>query len=260
MRIRRIAVTTALILIAVTATSSTMFGQEVSGQHQHKTRRFAFVDIGTLGGPASYGSASGVGSVNLNNQGEIGGHADTNVPDPNAPNCFNNDCFLSHTFRWKHGRIDDLGALGENGSAFSGINSAGWIAGFSQTSVIDPLTGFHEARAVLWENRDPLDLGTFGGNESISIYVNDEGQVVGIADTSVSDPFSFFGTGNQDHTFVWEGGTKRDIGTLGGPDAVPSAFAKIHARTLSPGSRIPALAPIPRPAPWTSPRSFGTEE
>ena len=245
MRIRRIAITTALILLAVTATSSSMFGQESSGQHQQKTRRYKFLDIGTLGGQASYGSASGVGSVNLNNQGEIGAYADIDVHDPNAPNCFNLDCFLSHTFRWKHGRIDDLGALGENGSAFSGINAAGWIAGFSQITVIDPVTGFPEARAVLWKHHSPLDLGTFGGNESISMYVNDEGQVVGMADTAVPDPFSIFGTGYQDHTFIWEHGIKRDIGTLGGPDAVPSAICENSRKDFVTGQSYTSFSPNP---------------
>jgi probable HAF family extracellular repeat protein len=240
----RFVFTTTLILV-LTASASSMFGQAFPTHQQPKSRRYKFVDIGSLGGPASYGSASGVGSVNLNNHGEIGAYADIDAPDPYAPNCFNNDCFLSHTFRWRHGRIDDLGPGGGNASAFSGINLAGWIVGFSRTDVIDPVTGFPENRAILWKNHSPQDLGTFGGNQSISIYVNDEGQVIGLADTAVPDAYSMFGTGYQDHTFIWEHGTKFDIGTLGGPDAVPSAICENSRKYFVTGQSYTSFSPNP---------------
>jgi probable HAF family extracellular repeat protein len=215
-----------------------------ANQPQHPPR-YSFVDLGTLGGPASYGSASGWGSVNLNNRDEVGAYADINVPDPNAPACFNNDCFLSQTFRWKNGNVVALGANGANPNAAVGINSQGWIAGFSHIDATDPITGFPEARAVLWKNHAPIPIGTFGGNESIAIYLNDSGQVTGIADTDVDDPFSLFGTGKQDHTFLYEDGHMRDIGTLGGPDSVPSAICENSRRDFITGQSYTSFIPNP---------------
>lgn len=224
----------------VSAQQTTMVAQP----EQHHAR-YAFVDLGTLGGPASYGSASGFGSVILNNHDEVGSYADINVPDPDAPNCFNNDCFLSQTFRWKNGQLLALGVNGTNPNAAVGINSQGWIAGFSHIDATDPITGFPEARTVLWRNHSPILLGTFGGNESIAIYLNDPGQVIGIADTAVDDPFSIFGTGKQDHTFVWDNGQMRDIGTLGGPDAVPSAICENSRKDFITGQSYTSFIPSP---------------
>ncbi len=228
-----------------------------ANQPQHPAR-YSFVDLGTLGGSPVMG-ALGFGSVILNNRDEVGSYADINVPDPNAPRCFNTDCFLSQTFRWKNGNLVALGANGMNANAAVGINSAGWIAGFSLTDLTDPITGFPEARAVLWKNHMPIPIGTFGGDESIAIYLNDPGQVVGIADTDVDDPLSFFGTGKQDHTFLYEDGQMRDIGTLGGTERSPAPSVKTRAETSSQASPIQASSRIPSVAPLIPRRSCGIE-
>ncbi len=189
--------------------------------------RYKLIDLGTLGGPHSYGSVNGEGFQLLNDAGVISSFADTASPDPFAPNfCYNPlDCFMSHAFRWKDGVIIDLGALpGMNSSAAGSINARGWSTGQSQISMIDPVVGIPEYRAVVWKQDGIMNLGTLpGGTESLGIYINDSGQVIGFSDNGVPDPFSFpfFFTGTQIHTFVWENGVMRDIGTLGGPDAVP---------------------------------------
>src|SRR6516164_6043210 len=188
-------------------------------QHHH----YKFIDLGTLGGPVSYFSGGGIGNLLLNNRGVVAGYADTSTPDPYAPNCFNADCFLSHTFRWQNGVLTDLGALpGTNSSAASGINARGWVAGYSENGEIDPLTGSPETNAVLWKDGQIINLGTLGGNESLAISVKDGGQVVGLATiNAVPDPFSFLGA--PTHTFTWKNGVMQDLGTLGGPDSFPSA-------------------------------------
>jgi probable HAF family extracellular repeat protein len=208
-------------LLAALAAPALLAAQEPAKQPHYK-----LIDLGTLGGPHSYGSVNGDGFQLLNNSGVVASYADTSLPDPNAPNfCSVQDCFLTHAFRWKNGVKTDLGALpGINNSAAGSINARGWTAGQSGNGLIDPLLGIPEGRAVLWKNGQIMDLGTLGGgNFSLGIYVNDAGQVVGISANAVPDPFSLFGAGVQIRTFLWEHGVIQDIGTLGGPDALPGA-------------------------------------
>ena len=71
-------------------------------QHQHKFHHYQFIDLGTLGGPASYinndpsgdGAASGI----LSPRGVVVGAADTSIPDPSCSNCF-----VSHAFQAQNG-------------------------------------------------------------------------------------------------------------------------------------------------------------
>ncbi|MGA8607836.1 MAG: hypothetical protein WB616_13190 [Candidatus Sulfotelmatobacter sp.] len=194
-----------------------------------QSHHYKLIDIGTLGGPIGYGSVNGDGFRLLNNSGAVVSFADTPFPDPNQAyevfGCYDPDCYQGHAFRWKDGVMTDLGTLpGKNNSAAGSINSHGWITGQSQSSVIDPNLGIPEFRAVLWRHGQITDLGTLpGGNEALGIFVNDSDQVVGFSDNGIPDPFSLFLSGTQIHTFLWQKGTMQDIGTLGGPDAVPSA-------------------------------------
>jgi len=112
-----------------------------------------------------------------------------------------------------------------------------------------------ETRAVLWTSQGITDLATFGGYESLAVYVNNAGQVVGLATNAIPDPYSLFGWGYQIHTFLWENGVMRDLGTLGGPDAVPSAsctnqrngliagFSYINF-TTNPSTGVPTVDPF----------------
>jgi uncharacterized membrane protein len=125
-------------LLAVAIVTPLAAQQPAAKHHQYK-----LIDIGTLGGPASYYSAAGVGSQILNNRGTVTGYGDTSTPDPYSPNCWDEDCYLGHAFRWHKGVLTDLGALpGGYNSAVSGVNERGWLAGFSQNGVIDPVTKF----------------------------------------------------------------------------------------------------------------------
>ena len=182
--------------------------------------RYKVVDLGTLGGPISYGSLNGDGSRQLNDAGEVSFYADLPFPDPNASFfCYDLDCFQAQAALWKHGSIADLGALGENNnSASQSINSRGWVTGQSQTDTIDPILGFPEFRGVLWKDGQKIDLGTLGsGTESLGIFVNDAGQVIAFSTINTEpDPVGFLGF--PTHTFIWQNGQKLDIGTLGGND------------------------------------------
>ena len=155
--------------------------------------------------------------------------------------------------------ITDLGSLpGNNNSAAGSINSHGWVTGQSQSSVIDPNLGIPEFRATLWRGNQITDLGTLpGGTEALGIYVNDGDQVVGFSDNGIPDPFSsvFFLTGTQIRTFLWKNGAMQDIGTLGGPDAVPFANcgvlppdqivgASYTSFNPNPGTGLPTIDPF----------------
>jgi probable HAF family extracellular repeat protein len=209
--------------VLVFAIGNLVSAQETTVGSRPRHRRYKVVDLGTLGGPFSYGSANGDGGRLLNDAGVVSSYADTQDPDPFAPDfCFDADCLVAHAYRWQRGVMHDLGTLADGYSSLAAsINDRGWSLGASQTGIIDPLFGFPQNRAVLWIGRRMVNLGTVpGGSESIGISVNNAGQAVGISDNGVPDPFSMFGI-TQIRTFVWERGELQDIGTLGGPDAVP---------------------------------------
>jgi probable HAF family extracellular repeat protein len=199
-------------------------GQSEFKERKDESPRYKLIDLGTFGGPASYYSEAGLGSRVLNNRGDVAGYADSSTHDPYAPNCFDLDCFVSHVFRWHNGVRTDLGAFpGVNSSAASAINARGWIVGFSEYGPIDPLIGSPHAAAALWRDGQMINLGTLeGGADSNAVGVNDRGQIVGFAANSIPDPFDPFGLPTQLRTFLWEKGVMKDIGTLGGPDAVPN--------------------------------------
>jgi probable HAF family extracellular repeat protein len=182
--------------------------------------RYKLIDIGTFGGPASYFTDPGIGGVSkvLNNQGMLAGKANTTTPDPycGLPNCFD-----AHVFRWDGGVLSDLGTLpGGTNSDIGGINARGWVVGGSEIADIDPFTNTPAFHATLWKGNQPVDLGTLGGYNSNALHVDDGGQIVGSSTTGVPDPLSFLG--ESIHPFVWQNGVMQDLGTLGGPDALPS--------------------------------------
>lgn len=216
----------AIALFAALAIQVPPAAQDKQDHKNDKHHHYRLIDLGTFGGPHSYGSVNGEGFSLLNNGGIVASYADLAVPDPNSPFfCYDPDCFQAHASEWKSGVITDLGALpGNNNSAAGSINARGWATGQSQTSTIDPILGIPEFRGVLWKNGQLINLGTLqAGTESLGIYVNDAGQVIGFStiSTDQNDPLGFIGF--PTHTFIWQNGSKLDIGTLGGNDTFPGA-------------------------------------
>jgi probable HAF family extracellular repeat protein len=194
--------------------------KEHAAHHHH----YKFIDLGTLGGPHSYGSPNGPGSRLINNAGVVASSADTTAQDPFAAFfCYVPDCMVAHAFRWRHGVMTDLGALDDSySSAVGSMNDRGWSTGQSETGETDPAFNFPLFHAVLWKGTKMVDIGTLpGGNTSIGISVNNAGQVVGFGNNDVPDPYALFPTATQMRTFMWQHGEIQDIGTLGGPDAAP---------------------------------------
>jgi probable HAF family extracellular repeat protein len=208
----------AALSIAVCAVVQGSTAQQTPPQHH----TYQLIDLGTLGGPSSYQSVNGPQDQIINDAGVVGFTADTAVADPNAPNCFWPDCFLSHGTRWENGVLTDLGALPGygNSSGSAGINARGWITGQSENGEIDPFSGLPEVRSVLWRNGEVIDLGTFGGNWSIPLTLNDAGVVVGFASNTIPYPSALFPpSATQTRAYIWQNGVLTDLGTLGGPEA-----------------------------------------
>jgi probable HAF family extracellular repeat protein len=226
----------AFILLEIPMTAGAQDGRK----HHH----YMLIDMGTFGGPN--GGIVNASSLVLNNHGMLIGASDTAMPDPFAPNCFF-DCYVVHGWMWQEGTITDLGTLpGGVSSIASSINARGAISGQAQNGSVDPLTGWPEADAVLWEHGQVSNLGTLGGSQGNANAINDRGEIVGAALTSSADPFansplascfympttgfgcrggtfatdSVFAPGTtQTHAFLWNKGVTRDLGTLGGPDS-----------------------------------------
>jgi len=205
------------LLSAAALFASLVITVPLAAQHT----RYKLIDLGTFGGQASY-LANGFDGIQ-NHRGAVVGWADIAAADLDSTFCFNFDCFVSHAFQWEDGKLTDLGTLVTGwSSAALWTNESGQVVGISENGMIDPLIGFPEFRAALWQNGGITDLGTLaGGYESIANAINNRGQVVGFSTNTVSDPYSFFPFpgATQSRAFLWQNGAMQDLGTLGGPDA-----------------------------------------
>jgi probable HAF family extracellular repeat protein len=222
---------TAMSLFGALAMPLGMVAQDDEAQH-HKPKHHTYklIDLGTFGGPNSF--VNGPLVPDISDSGTYAGGAETSIPDPYAPNCEDGDCLVVHAQRWRNGVVTDLGTLpGTNlNSGASWVSASGIIVGGSENGLIDPLLGVPENRGVMWtRNGNIIDLGTLeGGNESFAAAVNNRGQVAGWAANTIPDSFSigciFVCFTTQTRAFVWRDGVVRDLGTLGGPDALTQAI------------------------------------
>jgi probable HAF family extracellular repeat protein len=132
--------------------------------------------------------------------------------------------------------ITDLGAPPGASSVVTGINNHGQVVGTSNFA--------SDSHASIFGAGTITDLGTPTGSGPIaSSYgngINDAGQVVGYSTVSRNDPTT--------RGFVYEGGTMRDIGTLGGASSY--AYAINNAGQVVGGSNITPPRPGPFPHPF----------
>jgi probable HAF family extracellular repeat protein len=186
---------------------------------RHHPPQYKLIDMGTFGGPGSFGQDPSLPKP-LNNRGILVGGAETTAADPNFPNvCLFCGSNIFHALQYRDGVRTDLGALpGANSSLANWVSDSGIVAGWSENGAIDPLLGLPEIEAAIWKHGQVIALGTLeGGYESVALAVNDRGEVAGVSSNLVPDPFGPLGTENR--IFLWQDGSMRDIGTLGGPDA-----------------------------------------
>ena len=207
------------------------------GQLAAQHTRYRLIDLGTFGGPASYLTDPGNGPsfLVLSDSGVLVGRSDTSTFDPII-----ND-FRAHAFRWDDGALTDLGTpAGAVFSGASGVNARGWIAIDYSAGQIDPLTGGAIFRAALWQNGQFIELPTLGeGLENNALYVNNGGQVVGFSSISQTpDPAGVSFIGGAIHPFIWQHGVTRDLGTLGGPDALPNQNCNNQRQDLVTGQSL----------------------
>lgn len=120
----------------------------------------------------------------------------------------------SHAFHWADGKLRDLGTLPLGGGADMpnvseavAINDRGQIIGSSWVEQNDPLFS-----AVSWSAGKPRQLACPAwARMGRATAVNGRGQVVGWCGEGVP------GQGLRSRAVLWQGGKRRDLGTLGGP-------------------------------------------
>jgi probable HAF family extracellular repeat protein len=156
------------------------------------TPRYALTFLGGLGG-----NPPDSGAVGINDRGWAVG--DATLPGGTT----------EHAALWRNGVITDLGTLGGENSAIGAVatpSDTGLIAGWAQTSTLDPLgeawgsnfactpaggtcEGWQDQTlGFVWKQGRIVALPTLGGNNAYAFGgVNDHGQVVGVAETATVD-------------------------------------------------------------------------
>ena len=162
-----------------------------------------------------------------NEKGEIVGVSENGIIDPIV------GLTEIRAVVWKDRQILDLGTMGGNHSATTGLNNRGQVVGFALNATPDPFSWFYlqvigsaagtQTRAFLWDERSGMqDLGTLGGPDAQAVSINERGQIAGFSYTN-STPNAATRFPTQD-PFLWQDEKMFDLGTLGGTVGLPNAL------------------------------------
>lgn len=155
----------------------------------HNSHTYSLTDLGLLP-EGSYSTAGGT-----SNSGLVTGQADSIDSGLRTTN----DAYL-----YSHGTMKDLGTLGGDISAGTGVNSAGQVTGWSYTPESGSCT-----HAFLYTDLMMEDIGTLGGQCSVGWGINSAGQITGEAQIGV------YPQSSVEHAFLYTHGSMQDLGTLG---------------------------------------------
>jgi hypothetical protein len=81
-------------LLGVLALTLQLSAQSNPMEHRH--HHYKLIDLRTLDGPNSFVTFPETNAITA--RGTVIGEADTSTPDPYAPNCFQSDCLVNHSF------------------------------------------------------------------------------------------------------------------------------------------------------------------
>ena len=200
-----------------------------SGGATQAEARWVVISLGTLGGKEGQANA-------INNKGQVVGSAEVRVG-------------VQHAFLWQKGRMVDLGTFGGAEGWAADINERSQVVGLAATKAKDA-EGEQVAHGFIWQNAHTTDLGAFspaaindrgqiagwsrnepsiwregrvtglGGLPSASSCfpndINERAQIVGVC---FADEMSHL------HAVLWQGGTARDLGSLGSAGATDVVIA-----------------------------------
>lgn len=162
------------------------------------------------------GGSDSIGT-SINNAGQAVGISNNGVADPFSP--FG---VQVRTFLWEEGKLRDIGTLGgPDATPGPGCNNQrpGVIVGSSYTSFTpNETTGIPTQDPFLWENGKMTDLGTLGGSGGIGQCANKRLQVIGMSSLAAHPAACLTGETGC-HAYLWQRGTMKDLGTLGGDNS-----------------------------------------
>ena len=191
-------------------------------QHAFLSRGAGLVDLGALGPEPTDNSSYPAG---VNAQGDAAGLSDNGQFDPLTGTA------AVEAVLWAGGKTIALGTLGGHESQAFALNNHDQVAGVAANTVSDPFSMLGwgtQARAFLWQHGRMRDLGTLGGPDSFGWFINGSGQIAGVSYTSAT-PNPVTGQPQVD-VFLWQHGTMRDLGSLGGSVPVFGGVVALNSR------------------------------
>lgn len=174
--------------------------------HAFLWQKGVMTDLGTLGGLNSNAS------YKPSDLGDVGGWAETSVPDPNGEDWCGFGTYLTCLpFHWRNGIMTPLPTLGGNNGFGMGMNNRHEEVGTAENTTPEPTcagTGQpYQQKPVIWRNGQVYELPTFAGDPvGVARQINDWGQATGWSGTCTQ----------RLHALLWQNGTAIDLGNLGG--------------------------------------------